>query len=318
MLFITNRKLLNINGQEIYPRSISFDLETNASTNEVYFCARDDYGQYQELGSRWFFEEIRSTPYEQILLYIHGYSNQPEDDIFTNTLLLQQYFNVKQLHKILVIPIIWPCDNDLGIIKDYWDDQISADMSGYSIQRALSFFYFRQNQDEHKCYKFINVLAHSMGNRVLRQSLNCWKKYTTSYSIPKIFRNTFMVAPDIVNESLEYGNSGEAICLSSRNVIVYHANDDLALRASKIANLKNNIASRRLGHSGPEDLINTPKNVFTVDCDNVNNNYDFPKGHTYFLPNTDSDENNKVLEHIYRMLENGRFFEDNGTKNLVL
>ena len=97
----------------------------------------------------------------------------------------------------------------------------------------------------------------------------------TSYSIhyTKLYDSTFLVAADIVNESLHKGERGELICHSSRNVIVYHASDDLALRASKASNLKNKIASRRLGHTGPEDMHLTPANVYSVDCDDVNNAY---------------------------------------------
>ena len=76
-------------------------------------------------------------------------------------------------------------------------------------------------------------------------------KYDLARGGPLIFKNTFMVAADVVNETLQKSEAGELICHASRNVIVYHASDDLALRASKAANLKNKVASRRLGHTGP-------------------------------------------------------------------
>jgi esterase/lipase superfamily enzyme len=140
----------------------------------------------------------------------------------------------------------------------------------------------KYNPQDDPCLKRINVLAHSMGNRVLRQTLAAWYKYDLPKGLPLIFRNTFLVAADVVNETLQEGEPGELICHASRNVIVYHASDDLALRASKASNLKNNIASRRLGHTGPENMEKTPRNVYRVDCDDVNNLYDKPKGHSYF------------------------------------
>lgn len=301
-----------------FPKSVAFDLSSNAPSNEVYFCKRESQAKYAEIGSAEFLRKVKHSHYDQILIYIHGFNNLPEDDIFKNSKLLQEYFDIHKNNNILVIPIIWPCDNDFGVVQDYWDDQIAADMSGFSIQRALSFFYFHVNDGDGPCYKFINILAHSMGNRVLRQSLNCWKKYLSSGSMPKIFRNIFMLAPDIVNESLEFGNDGEIISQASRNVVVYYAGDDLALRASKILNLGNRIASRRLGHSGPESLDNLPKNIYSVDCDNINNSYDSPKGHTYFLPQKNPNENNAVLEHICGMLDHGRFSNDGSIKNIIL
>ena len=106
------------------------------------------------------------------------------------------------------------------------------------------------------------------------------------------------------------GHPAEVISHSSRNVIVYHASDDFALRASKASNLKNKIASRRLGHTGPEDMDLTPKNVYSVDCDDINNAYDKPKGHTYFRSGTQQGKPGKVFEHIFECLVKGRVYPD--------
>ncbi|UCE24496.1 MAG: alpha/beta hydrolase, partial [Candidatus Zixiibacteriota bacterium] len=198
--------------------------------------------------------------------------------------------------------------------KKYWDDQKAADQSAYSFARVLSkFMTWREspeyNPQDDPCLKRINVLAHSMGNRVLRGTLAAWSKYDLARGVPLIFKNTFMVAADVVNETLQKGEAGELICHASRNVIVYHASDDLALRASKAANLKNKVASRRLGHTGPEDMDLTPKNVYSVDCDDVNTEYDRPIGHTYFLATTKKGKTpGVVFEHIFSCLEEGRVF----------
>ena len=215
---------------------------------------------------------------------------------------------------MLVVPLVWPCDNDLGIVKDYWDDQKSADSSAWSFARVLEKFIAWRNSEKYNpqadpCLKRINVLSHSMGNRVLRETLAAWNRYDLANGVPLIFRNTFMVAADIVNESLHVGERGELICHASRNVIVYHASDDLALRASKASNLKNRIASRRLGHTGPEDINLTPSNVYSVDCDDVNNAYDL-KGHTYFRYGRKKGQPGIVFEHIFDTLVSGRVFPD--------
>jgi hypothetical protein len=156
-----------------------------------------------------------------------------------------------------------------------------------------------------------------MGNRVLRETIFAWNRYDLPDGVPKLFRNTFLVAADIVNESLEYGKEGEHICHASRNVCVYFAADDLALRASKVSNIKNRITSRRLGHSGPENIQKVPTNVFSIDCDNFNNTYDAPTGHTYFL----TDNNNqpgKVFEHIHSCIKTGRVFPQDEYRRTVI
>ena len=211
---------------------------------------------------------------------------------------------------MLVVPLIWPCDNDLGIVVDYWDDQKAADESAFAFARVFQKFMDWRDMDENNpphqpCFKRINILAHSMGARVLRETLVVWNKYDLASGVPLIFRNTFLVAADIRNESIHKGERGELIAHASRNVVVYFASDDLALRGSKAANLKNRVASKRLGHTGPEDMGLIPINVYSVDCDDVNNEYDSPKGHTYFRA-TPQGTPGLVFEDIYNTINRRR------------
>ena len=154
-----------------------------------------------------------------------------------------------------------------------------------------------------------------MGNRVLRLALDRWGR---NYGgVPRAFRNIFMAAPDVANETLERGKPGQYIPDAARNVVVYYAADDFAMRASKISNLKNKVVTRRLGHTGPENMQRVPRNVYAVDCDDFNNRYDSPKGHAYFL--TDPDGNaGSVLMHMLYTLKTGRVDADAITRTKVL
>ena len=312
MIFITNRFPKQSIRTRI-GRKFDFDLNNNAASNSVYFCERTG-NEHTEIGSIEFLNRLKNTHCRQILIYIHGFSNLPED-VFPAVAEFQALCDAKKKNEILVIPIIWPCDNDLGIVKDYWDDQKAADQSAFSFARVMEKFVAWRNSEKYNsqddpCLKRINILAHSMGNRVLRETLVAWNKYDLPKGLPLIFRNTFLVAADVVNETLQEGEAGEPICHASRNVIVYHASDDLALRASKASNLKNNIASRRLGHTGPENMDKTPRNVYRVDCDDVNNLYDKPKGHSYFRSGEKEGTPGKVFEHIFACLDSGRVYPD--------
>ena len=307
MLFITNR-VPKGSIRTKKNRPYRFDLENNSPGNSLFYCERMRKGHYVELGSADLLQRLRNTDYRQLLFYIHGFSNLPED-VFPAAQEFQRLCDAEKEYEVKVVPVIWPCDNDRGIVGDYWDDQKAADSSAFSFSRALQRFLDWREQDARQmgqpCYKRINVLAHSMGNRVLRETLVAWARYDLASGVPLIFRNAFLIASDIVNESLHKGESGELICNSSRNVLVYFASDDLALRASKAANLKNKIASRRLGHTGPEDMHKTPNNVFAIDCDDVNNLYDNPKGHSYFSSGTNNGPG-KVFRHIFSTIRSGR------------
>jgi len=320
MLFITNRPLQE--GPDTVPgRKVHFKLDNNSAEQSVYFCRRDAQDDYTEIGSQAFMQAIKDSSAAQILIYIHGYSNLPEPNIFPRAEILQKMANKECIDSVLVIPIIWPCDNDLGVIKDYYDDEIAADSSGVAFARVLEkFLAWREKpeQIETPCLKRINLLSHSMGNRVFRQTLVEWATYFRGGELPLIFRNTFLVAADIVNESLEYGQEGRYICDCSRNVSVYFASDDLALRASKVANLKNAVASRRLGHTGPENLDQTPRNVYAIDCDDLNTLYDNPTGHSYFLYAPGGRTPGVVFKHICNSINTGRVDADETTRRLIL
>lgn len=313
MLFITCRFPTGSIRSKV-GRKFIFDLKNNAPSNSIFFCQREADQSITEIGGINFLNILKQSSARQILLYIHGFSNLPEQ-VFTAVSEFQSLCDQYDPKEVLVVPIIWPCDDDIGIVQDYWDDQKSADNSDVSFARGLEKFFKWQadnlnSGDGEQCLKRINVLAHSMGNRVLRETLNAWNRYDLAHGVPLIFRNTFLVAADIENKSLQNGEIGSLICDASRNVVVYFASDDLALRSSKIVNNKDNfknaISSKRLGHTGPDDPTLTPKNVYSIDCDEVNTKYDQLKGHTYFRSGTTFGKPGVVFDHIFKCIKYGR------------
>ena len=318
MLFITNRALRQ-SRRSRRGRPISFHLDDNEAQQSVFFCRRGGAGDYTELTSGPFLDALRESEAEQILVFIHGFSNLPETGIFPRAQALQDLFDAKQRSLVEVVPLIWPCDNDRGILKDYWDDQQAADASAFAFARVLEkFLEWRDGREAAgaaPCLKRISVLAHSMGNRVFRETVRVWTRYYLRQAPPLLFRNSFLVAADVVNETLARGESGAHLAAASRNVVVYYASDDLALRASKVSNLKNRVASRRLGHTGPEDVSRVAANIHAVNCDEVNTRYDPPKGHSYFTYDEDADgalymeEGGRpglVFDHLYDCIRIGR------------
>ena len=205
MLFVTNRVLnqgptpLNSPGSSHQlPRSISFNLDNNQAEQSVYFCRREAIDNYSELGSKTFFTQLKNVSQTQILLYIHGFDNLPETAIFPRAQELQNLFDQKSREdgdeSVLVVPIIWPCDNDQGIVGDYFDDQKAADASDFAYMRMFEkFLSWREDSGNlsNPCTKRINILAHSMGNRVLRGALKRTVQYYQPEGLPLIFRNIF-------------------------------------------------------------------------------------------------------------------------------
>ena len=148
MLFITNRQLKQ-SARTRKNRKIDFDLAKNAPSNDLYYCRRSGKEDYVEVGSDALMQELRDNEYKQLLFFIHGFSNMPEPHIFPRVETLQSLLDNKEQGLVKVIPLIWPCDNDFGMIKDYWDDQKSADASASSFTRLLNrFLDWRDEQSE--------------------------------------------------------------------------------------------------------------------------------------------------------------------------
>jgi len=311
MLFVTNRNpKQSVRFKK--NRHISFDLQNTDVSRYLYFCERKGKDDYIEVGSKAFFSHLKDglPQATQILLYIHGFNNNMETDIFKTTQKLQNLLDQHSPDPVLVVPIIWPCDDDsiVAIADDYWDDRRAADASAPGFSRLLGKFdewRREQAQQNDPCYRRINVLAHSMGNRVFRGALNEWAVKTNAGQMPGLFRNVFMVAADVQNETLEPGKDGEFISQSARNVFVYYAYDDFAMPASKVANVGEKTLSRRLGMTGPEDISKAPKNVYELECSSFNHRFDFPKGHSYYLEDSDGVVS-PVLHHMIYAITHGR------------
>lgn len=268
MLLITNRLL--------DPTHHRF-AQTNQLSQSLLYCKHHN-GQTHEIGSDTWMEELFSSNAQRVLLYVHGFSNQPEEHVIQNTLKMQTMLENSQ-PSCIVIPIIWPCDNDFGIIKDYWDDQLSAELSGYVFARALGKLINWQ-QKHSPCYRKISVLAHSMGNRVLLKSLSAFAEEFGHQGVPLIFDEIFLMAADIANNALEEDQEGRWILEAANQVVCFYAKDDFAMPASKVMNIPQRSYTRRLGQTGPKHPI---ARIELIDCSSFNQKLDNPKGHTYFL-----------------------------------
>ena len=174
-----------------------------------------------------------------------------------------------------------------GSLLDYWDDQHSATVSGLALARVLGKFMAWRDRlgTEETCLKHVNVLAHSMGNRVLPTALASWAH---DYgAVPALFRNLFMAAADVANDVFAPEPARAVLAGAARNVVVYHAADDFALRSSKVVNLPQpDGPPPARPHRPGRTPTQAPANVVAVDCDDFNSRYD-RLGHSYLLGGPD-------------------------------
>jgi len=284
--------------------------DTNELSQSLQFCRTAKGKKLEVIPSEKLFAELRDNETDlEFLLYIHGFNNQPWQDILPNAARMQKQLDTAGLGHIRVVSIIWPCDDDFGIIKDYWDDQETAEFSGEFLARAIAkLMKWQEKNTAVPCMKRIHAMPHSMGNRVLAKALAYFAKTYGGGGVPYLFKNTFLMAADIPNEALAKGEEGHHICSASQQVVCYYANDDLAMPASKISNVKNGVFSRRLGHTGPETWSGIPEGkVLAANCDDFNNKFD-PKGHTYFIDK--KKLKSPAFQHMITLMKGGRINAD--------
>ena len=176
MLFVTNRRLRQrpsrtpAGGRIPNPRRVDFRLDDAEPSAAVHFCERLGAGRCREVFSTGLLEALRVSAARHVLLYIHGFNNLPERDVFERAGTLQSLCDATaEPGLVQVVPMLWPCDNDRGLLKGYWDDRNAADAGAVGFRRAFGKFpSWRDRQDpDNPCLKRIHVLAHSMGARVL-------------------------------------------------------------------------------------------------------------------------------------------------------
>jgi esterase/lipase superfamily enzyme len=321
MLFVTNHPKLD-GSESKFGEKYKFDLKNREIGQSMYFCKTDADGEtYTEIGSEKLLTELRdSKEYSEVLIYFHGFNVQPKAAI-RHALVMQDILDKKasvskQTRRFKVVPFIWPSHDKTGIYRDYFDDKDSANASGIAFARVMARFMewqAKNHEQSIECLKRINIMAHSMGGRVLRNSMSYWSQnFGNTVNVPYLFRNVFMVAADVANHTLEEGKKGHILTKAARNIVVYYAHDDNALRGSKVANATRGVLTRRIGHTGPEDFLRNrkiPTNVFAIDCSDINTIYDNPLGHTYFMTNS-VGEANELFEHMCASLNTGRVEAD--------
>lgn len=311
MLFATNRRSQQ---DPTHSLGLRFDVQDTLPSEGMTFCKRVEAERYHQLSNQEFFQSLAEAEQQHILLYIHGFNNTGEEEIFPHSTLMQKLFDeVEQAPDVLVVPLIWPCDDDALILlmEDYFDDAEAADKSHLAFAQLFEEFYqWLQEIGVQGVSKQLHLLAHSMGNRVLSNAIKT-KFEGLEECPPKLFQNVFMVAADMVNLAFEKGYRAEYLPYVTNNLVVYHAKDDLALAASQGVNLLTDGWHHRLGQKGPSNPDWLPEHVYIVDCNEINFDYDLkvlpliPDGHEYYLSNKEKTQPSPVFLHYARAIAEG-------------
>ncbi|MEO1763782.1 MAG: alpha/beta hydrolase [Cyanobacteria bacterium J06629_18] len=305
----------------LLPREVTFHPSDSQAQQQVYFCNWDiPSNKVTEIGSEVFFDEMISSAYEEVLFYIHGTLTPPEGGLDTAK-RFQELFDQEFPESVEVIPWLWATHPDGNPLEKYFDDKVTAEASGIAFARALLLLedYKKKFLQDHpqSWLKKVNIFAYSMGNRVFRATVRDLRNIFDIDEIPFLFKQVFLCAADIPNESLHVDDNrgGQLIPYTCDWVICYYARDDIPLIASGVIN---GLKSRMLGLTGVEDISQTLDNVFQADCSSFNGDFDLT-GHGYFL-SKDGDIS-PVFYHVFQAIANNNVptgNQDVGDGNIVL
>lgn len=249
------------------------EVRDNIVAMETMKILPDDPG----LGSRQVFSDIKASMklgQTDSLIFIHGFNVAFAESLQSAAKVSKFYGELSgNRYALNIFVFSWPSN---GKITDYVNDRHDAEASGYAFARGLMKLseFLRDPAEKNTCGRKINLLAHSMGNYVLRNALQQARKLSNAKPLNRMFDEIILAAADEDSDAFEYDYKLACLTEVSQRTTVYFNNNDLALRVSD--HLKGN--PDRLGHDGARKPRELPGKVVLVDAtDIITGDY-----HSYF------------------------------------
>ena len=185
-----------------------------------------------------------ATRRKKVLCLVHGYAN-PIDSVSKTYGLIHR--KVCELGGYdVVMGFTWP---SVKFVLRWW----KAKRNSEKVDQAFVTMC-RQLEAKH-----LDVMTHSLGARVVLSGLDELAREQPT------FRNVFLTAPAVDNESLEKGEEFYGATAQCKRVFVLHSKKDEVLKGAYLASE----GDRALGLHGPESFAALRDNVHVVNCKKV-------------------------------------------------
>lgn len=246
----------------------------------------------EQNGSQALLAELRSTmkaDQTDALVFIHGFNTTFKDAMETAGNLADKYARLSAgKYQPNIFVFSWPSDGSVvtlggGSLSGYRNDRHDAEASGLAFARGLMKLsgFLKGTSKTDACSQRVNLMAHSMGNYVLRHALQQANKIAEGHSLARIFDNIILTGADEDNDAFQYDHKLARLTELCQRITVYFNSGDLALTVSDYA--KGN--PDRLGHDGPIKPHDIPAKVVLVDASGVVFGATPDDFHSYFLSN---------------------------------
>jgi esterase/lipase superfamily enzyme len=249
-------ELSSVDGLNIRFGRATFDPATRAVGLDV--AAEQLHGSETRseplLGSRQILDEILRLPPGDIVFLVHGFANTFESS-------LEGAAEISKGLGRTVFLFAWASAGSLGA---YPLDRDRAIPSGQALGRVFRIFLGwlrRLREDGHDCRRPIHLVAHSMGNYVLRHAVQALVASLNGGQIPLVLDQVILAAADEDADAFERVDKLLPLASAARAISVYHTETDGGLTVSD--QYKGN--PLRLGHRGPANMNIIRDNIFAID-----------------------------------------------------
>ncbi|WP_298859032.1 alpha/beta hydrolase [uncultured Gimesia sp.] len=206
----------------------------------------------------------------EAFIFIHGYNNSFEE-------AARRTAQIAHDLKFKGAPLMysWP-SKAKGTLRAYKEDGRTAQWCDENVT------LFIESIARQSGARKIHLIAHSMGNRVLSRALkNISQELAQSKEPQPLFNEVILTAPDI-DAQLFKNSIAPHIVQTAQRFTIYSSSEDLALKASRVAN---SFWHERLGEGGSHlTVFPNYKQINVIDASGVDTNL-FALGHSYHADN---------------------------------
>ena len=238
-------------------------------------------GKGSKLGSQSIFTDIRremANHSPDTIVFVHGY-NVSFKEALKAAAHIQRNFEKLNGTGVNVVLFSWPSDGSMMPYIAYANDRQDAKASGPAFARGFLKLadFLRGATPQESCNQKIHLIAHSMGNYVLRNALQEIIRQSPGRA-PRLFDQIFLMAADEDDDAFEYDHKFKQLPSVAKRVNVYFNNGDTGMAISD----KTKGNPDRLGDDGPRLPRSVPGKVSLVDCSDI---VDGIVEHSYYLKN---------------------------------
>lgn len=223
-------------------------------------------GPGSTLGSVNVFERVRQKMIDHVrdtVIFIHGYNVSFKEALTSAARLKQNFSIIAGGPGINVVLFSWPSDGSMMPYIAYANDRQDAAASGPAFARGLLKLadFLRGSTPEEACDQRVHLVAHSMGNYVLRHTVQEIVSQSSGRPV-RIFDQVFLMAADEDDDAFEHAHKMKPLPRLAKRVNVYFNNNDRAMAISD----KTKGNPDRLGDDGPRVPRGIPGKVTLIDC----------------------------------------------------